>query len=137
MTEKIKLKAVILVPYVASSMGADIPHAEAEYFYKNYFYDSETYQVIGSTIEGRIYIKDDVGLYIIGEGKINSAITTTALLMCDHFDLNNTKFILCGCCGSARDIGVVGDIYFISETIDSDLGHHVDIRDKDLQEEPT
>lgn len=137
MPDKIKLKAVILVPYVASSLGADVPHAEAEYFYKHYFYDSETYQVIGSTIEGRLYIKDDVALYITGEGKTNSALNTTALLSYCRFDLENTKFILCGCCGSARDLGVAGDIYFISDAVDYDLGHFVDIRDKQNQDGAT
>lgn len=126
----IKLKAVILIPYVGSSTEEKTPQYEGKIFYEQHFHDAKTIQVLSSGYKGRMYVKDDVGMYIIGEAKINATLYTTALLYDERFDLKDTKFILCGCCGCAKDLGVVGDIYLVSDAVDYDLGHTADIRDK-------
>lgn len=124
------LKIIILVPYVASGESNEVPSAEAEFLFSDYFNEATSKQVLGSGLEGRLYIKEDVGLYIIGEGKTNASMYCTALLNDKCFDLENTKFVLFGCCGCARDFGVVGDIYFITDTVDIELGHHADSREE-------
>ena len=127
---KKNLKAVILVPYVASGEDSEVPAAEAKSLYEEHFNNAETKQVLGTGLEGRLYINDEIGLYIIGEGKTNASMYTTALFNCTDLDLNNTRFVLFGCCGCAKDFGVVGDIYFIAQAVDSELGHHADSREK-------
>lgn len=126
---KEKLKAVILVPYVASHEDSSEPLAEAAVLYGEYFNDAATLQIAGKGFEGRMYIKNQVGFYIVGEGKTNASMYCSALLNEQSFDFSDTKFILFGCCGAARDVGVVGDIYLIAETLDFDLGYHADFRD--------
>lgn len=128
------LKTIILVPYVASGESSETPSAEAKYLYDEHFKDCEYKQILGQGLEGRLYIKDEVGLYIIGEGKTNASMYCTALVNCKDFDLSATKFMLFGCCGCAKDEGVVGDIYFISETVDTELGHHADSREDGSEE---
>lgn len=124
------MKNMILVPYVASGESDEIPSAEAKYLYDEHFKDCEYKQILGKGLEGRLYVKDEIGLYIIGEGKINASMYCTALLNCKDLDLSITKFILFGCCGCAKDFGVVGDIYFITDTVDMELGYHADNREE-------
>ena len=126
-----KLKFVILVPYVASGEDQENPSAEAEHFFRHYFNDAQNKQIVGDSFEGSLYIKGDVGLYIIGEGKTNAAINCTALLNDKSFDFVDTKFIEFGCCGCVKEVGVVGDIYLIGETFDMELGHHADSREEE------
>lgn len=123
------MKTVILVPYVASLKNTSLPTAEAKFLYEDHFTEAEQIQILGDGLEGRLYVKDDVGLYIIGEGKTNASIYCTALLNNKSLNFSDTKFILFGCCGCTKGNGVVGDIYLIAETVDYELGHHVDIRD--------
>ena len=126
----IKLKAVFLIPYVGSSDKDLTPQSEAKIFYQEYFYDADIVQILSKGFRGRMYVKDGIGMYITGEAKINATMFTAALLNCDKFDLTDTKFILCGCCGCAMEYGVVGDIYLITSAVDYDLGHTADVRDK-------
>lgn len=126
---KEKLKTVLLVPYAASGENQETPTAEAQFLYQDYFNDANAVQILGNSLEGRMYVKDQMGLYIIGVGKTNASMYCTALLNNDKLDLSDTKFILFGCCGCARDVGVVGDIYLVGETVDYELGHHADSRE--------
>ena len=125
----IKLRKVILVAYVASGESSEVPTAEAKFLFEEHFKDASYKQILGSGLEGRLYIKDDIGLYIIGEGKTNASMFTTALLNAKEIVEPDTKFILFGCCGCAKEVGVVGDIYFVAETVDGELGHHADSRE--------
>lgn len=126
---KDKLKAVILVPYVASGELSEVPSAEAQFLYEEHFKDAASKQILGDGLEGKLFVKDEVGLYIIGEGKTNASMYTSALLNSKEVDTSGAKFILFGCCGCAKDFGVVGDIYFISDLVDGELGHHADSRE--------
>ena len=126
-----KLKFVILVPYVASGEDQENPSAEASFFFGQYFNDAERRQIVGDGLEGSLYVKEGIGLYIIGEGKTNATINCTALLNDKSFDFVDTKFIEFGCCGCVKEVGVVGDIYLIGETFDMELGHHADSREEE------
>lgn len=128
------MKTIILVPYVASGESSETPGAEAKFLYEEHFKDCEYKQILGQGLEGRLYIKDEIGMYIIGEGKTNASMYCTALINSNELDLSNTKFILFGCCGCAKDFGVVGDIYFITDTVDMELGHHADNREEGSEE---
>lgn len=131
------LKAVILVPYVGSNADAKTPEGEGKIFFDEYFFDAEVIQVLGSSFKGRMYVKDGIGMYIIGEGKTNAAMYTTALLSSFSFDFKDTKFVLCGCCGCAKDAGVVGDVYLVTSSVDYELGHNADVRDGNTAREVT
>lgn len=130
-----KLKTIILVPYAASSESKDAPSAEAKYLFEEHFINAGFKQILGTDIEGKLFISGDTGLYIIGEGKTNASMYTTALLNSNEVDISDAKFILFGCCGSVKGTGVVGDIYFVGETADMDLGHHADSRENGSSQE--
>lgn len=124
-----KLNKIILVPYVASGEQSEVPSAEAKFLFEGHFTNASYKQILGTGLEGRLYINGDVGLYIIGEGKTNASMYTTALFNNSEIEISNATFILFGCCGCAKGSGVVGDIYLVAEAVDYDLGHHCDARE--------
>lgn len=130
-----KLKTIILVPYVASSESEETPTAEAKFLFEDHFKNADVTQIMGTDLEGRLYINGDRGLYIIGEGKTNASMYTTALLNSNEVDISDAKFVLFGCCGATKGTGVVGDIYFVGETVDMELGHHADSRENGSSQE--
>ena len=100
-----------MVPYVASGESNEAPSAEAKFLFEEHFKDASYKQILGSGLEGRLYTIDDVGLYIIGEGKTNASMYCTALLNNKEIIVPETKFVLFGCCGCAKEVGVVGDSF--------------------------
>lgn len=119
------LDAVILIPF-AEGQDYQIPDAEAKYFYEEHFKDADAYQITNEGIVGRMYVKDNIGMYILGQGKSNASISATSLLTDKRFNFDNTTFILFGCCGGASEISAIGDLYLISSVVDFDLGYHAD-----------
>lgn len=130
--KKICLKNVILVPHAINFENPDIPGAEATYLYNSYFKNSKVIQIYGNDIIGRLYVVDNIGLYVIGEGKANSAASMSALLSSQIFELESSQYILCGSCGCAHGRGVVGDVYIIDTCIDYDFGNIIDSREVDV-----
>ncbi len=126
--EKIKPTVVIMPLFENGELAGDFP-GEAQYFYEEYFSKPEVYDIAGEPTGSKFYLQGDVGLYILGQGKVTSAVNTTALLTDVRFDFSDTTFLVTGCAGSARDFGVVGDVYIITAAIDYDLGHTADHRD--------
>ncbi len=123
-----KPKKVILIPFTKAD-GDNNLRFEAKFFYQEYFQDAEELQIVGNGLTGKLFIKDELAMYIIGEGKVSCAMTTSALLCNSDFDFSDTIFILCGCCGSAYGKGVPGDVYVVEDTVDIDLGYRIDSRD--------
>ena len=125
-----KPKKVILIPFTQVDEDNNL-RFEAKFFYQEYFQDAEALQIVGDGLAGKMFIKDELAMYITGEGKASSAMATSALLCNSNFDFSDTTFILCGCCGSAYGKGVPGDVYVIEDAVDIDLGFRVDVRDND------
>lgn len=134
---KIKLDTIILVPYTASDVHTDIPGGEATFLYDVIFKDGKVFQICGNGLGGRLYVKENMGLYIISEGKTNAAMNTTSLLSSDDFDFTDATFVLFGCCGSSVGLGVVGDFYILCGVADYDLGYVADVRDLENENSPT
>lgn len=126
--EKIKPIVVIMPLFENGELVGDFP-GEAQYFYEEYFSKPEVYDIVEEASGNKFYLQGDVGMYILGQGKVTSAVNVTALLADARFDFSDTTFLVTGCAGSARDFGVVGDVYIITAAIDYDLGHTADYRD--------
>ena len=126
--DRIKPTVVIMPLFENGELTGDFP-GEAQYFYEEYFSEPEVFDIAGEPTASKFYLQGNVGMYILGQGKVTSSINTTALLADERFDFSETTFIVTGCAGSARDFGVVGDVYIISAAIDYDLNHTADHRD--------
>ena len=124
-TEKIPVKVLILPKFEVEKMAGDFP-GEAQYYYEGYLMGGEEVEMPDDTT---VYVKDGVAMYLPGMGKIDSALSTAALLSDDRFDFSNTCILSTGCAGAAAGYGVMGDVFLITAAVDYDLGHHADIRD--------
>ena len=70
-----------------------------------------------------------MALYVTGMGKVNTALSLTAVLLDERFDFSDAYILSTGCAGSAYEYGVMGDVFVITAAIDYDLGHHADVRE--------
>ena len=126
--EPISIKVLILPKFEAGDMAGDFP-GEAQYYYENYVVGGEEYDIVGGFEDNKLYVKDGVALYVTGMGKVNSAMSLTAVLMDSRFDFSDAYILSTGCAGSSADYSVMGDVFVITAAVDYDLGHHADPRE--------
>ena len=126
--EKIRIKVLILPKFEVGEMTGDYP-GEAQFYYEGYLDGGETYEIPGTAGDGVLYVKDGVALCLLGMGKVSAAMETMAVLSDERFDFSDACIISTGCAGSAQGYGIMGDVFVITAAVDSDLGHHADIRE--------
>ncbi len=124
----IDIKVLILPKFENGEMGGDFP-GEAQYYYEAYVQGGDEYDIAGGMPGHKLYVKDGVALYVTGMGKVNSAMSTMAVLLDPRFDFSDAYILSTGCAGSTPEYTVMGDVFVISATIDYDLGHHADPRE--------
>ena len=127
-TDKVPLpvKALILPKFTVGTWGDGQPD-EGELFYRAFFTDAERFAVAGCPTP--LLYKDGLAMMAAGEGKVNAAVTLTALLCDPRFDFSKAYIISTGCAGSLPEKTVMGDVFLITATVDFDLGHTADYRD--------
>ncbi len=126
--DRISIKVLLLPKFEVDEMEGDFP-GEAQYYFEEYLAGGDAYEIAGGTNGSRLYVKDGVALYMLGMGKVNSALGTMAVLSDSRFDFSDAYIISTGCAGSAAGSSVMGDVYVITSAVDYDLGHHADIRE--------
>lgn len=126
--EKIPVRVLILPKFEVGEIEGDFP-GEAQYYYEHFLKGGEVYEIPAGTEGSRLYVKDGVGLYIVGMGKVSAALGTMAVLSDSRFDFSDSYIISTGCSGSAPVYSVMGDVFVITTAVDYDLGHHADFRD--------
>lgn len=131
-TEAIPVKVLILPKFEFGEMKGDFP-GEAQYYYERYLDEGESYKIRGDSEDNPLYYKDGVALFLPGMGKVNSALSTAAVLSDERFDFSDAYILSTGCADSAMGSTVMGDMFVISTAVDYDLGHHADIRDMENQ----
>ncbi len=134
--DKIEVKVLILPKFESGELTGDFP-AEAQFYYEAYCAGGEEYDIVGGFEGNKLYVKDGVALYLTGMGKVNSSLSTFAVLQDDRFDFSDTYIISTGCAGSAYGSTVMGDVFVVTAAVDFDLGHHADIRDMKDQKATT
>jgi purine nucleoside permease len=122
------VKVLILPKFEVGELSGDFP-GEAQLFYENYFTDSEAFEIAGTVDGSKLYYKDGLAMYVLGEGKVNSAASLTSILLDSRLDFSNACFMTVGCGGGAYERSVIGDIVLITGVADFDAGHRVDIRE--------
>ena len=134
--DAIPLKVLILPKFENGEMSGDFP-GEAQFYYEAYTQGGEEYEIKGGNPDSKLYVKDGVGIYVTGMGKVNTAATITSILLDPRFDFSDCYFISTGCAGSATEYSVMGDVFLITAAIDYDLGHHADPREMENPGSPT
>ena len=138
--DKIAVKVLVLPNFQigdqADTISGDFP-GEGQYYFQKYMKNAEEYEVPGGHEGSELYVKDGIGYYVLGEGKVNAALTTTALLTDERFDFSDAYVLSVGCCGSATETTVMGDVFLITAAVDYDAGHHADIRDMENKDRET
>ena len=129
-----KIRVLILPKFENGEMKGDLP-GEAQYYYEGYLDGGTEYKIDGGHGDSRLYVKDDVALYVTGIGKVNAAVSVSAVLKDKRFDFSDAYIISTGCGGGAVGYSTMGDVFIITSAVDYDLGHHADVRD--LEEEKT
>ena len=132
----IPVRVLILPKFEAGELTGDFP-GEAQLFYETYLAGGEEYEINGHPEPGKLYYKDGVAMYLLGQGKVSAALNTTAVLSDPRFDFSDAYILPVGCGGSAEGYGIFGDVYVISAAADFDLGHRADAREMQTESETT
>lgn len=126
-TKKLPVKVLIVPHFEIGEMKGDAP-GEAQMFFEEYFKNCDVYSGADGTA---IYYnpENEAAMYFTGVGKVNAAMSTTAILSDDRFDYSNSYILAVGCSGGAIGYTTLGDVVLESAMCDYDLGHTADIRD--------
>ena len=128
--KKMPVKVLILPKFEAGELAGDFP-GEAQYFYEEYLAGGDEFEINGVQDGNKLYYKDGVCMFIIGQGKVSAALSTSAVLLDERFDFSEAYILSIGCGGTAIGYGIPGDVFVISAAVDYDLGHQADPRDLD------
>ena len=125
--DPLPVKVLILPKFEVDQMYGDFP-GEAQYYYGQYLMNADEYNIPNSSGD-KLFYKDEVALYVLGEGKVSAAMNTMAVLSDSRFDFSDAYIISTGCAGSSVETTVMGDVFVITSCVDIDLGHHADARE--------
>ncbi|MBR0087503.1 MAG: hypothetical protein IJL98_07180 [Lachnospiraceae bacterium] len=117
-------------------MSGDYP-GEAQDFYAGYLDGGKVYDIKGLTGSEKLYYKNGVALFLLGEGKVAAALNTSAVLSDERFDFSRAYILSTGCGGAAEGYGTFGEVFVITAAVDYDLGHHADPREMGRDAETT
>lgn len=133
---KIPVRVLILPKFEVGELTGDFP-GEAQYFYEEYVAGGNVYEIEGCSGQEKLYYKNGVLLYPVGQGKVSAAVNTSAVLSDERFDFSDAYVLSVGCGGSAEGYGIFGDVFVISAAADFDLGHRADPREMESEKETT
>ncbi|MBR3248366.1 MAG: hypothetical protein IKG03_08230 [Clostridiales bacterium] len=51
------------------------------------------YEIEGSTGPSKLYYKDGVAMFVVGQGKVNSAVNTSAVISDERFDFSDSYIL--------------------------------------------
>lgn len=125
---KIKLSVLVMPCFEVGSLEDDVA-GEAQLIYQRYFIGADEFPITSSPSPASLYVKDGLGLFLLGQGKLSASVNLTMLLSDPRFDFSETLFIVSGCCGGSFENTVPGDVVLVTSVFDYDMGHHTDIRE--------
>ncbi len=126
--KKLTVKVLILPKFEIGEITGDFP-GEAQYYYDGYLAGGEVFDIGGGAGQNKLYYKEGVAMVLLGQGKVNAALHTAAVLSDERFDFSEAYILCVGCGGVAKGYGTFGDVFVISAAVDLDLGHHADARE--------
>ena len=125
---QIPVRVLILPKFEVDEMAGDFP-GEAQLFYEEYLDGGDVYDIDGSPDTNKLYYKNGVAMFVLGQGKVSAALSTAAVLSDRRFDFSDAYLLAVGCGGAAEGYGIPGDVFVITAAADFDLGHRADPRE--------
>ena len=134
--QRIPVQVLILPKFELDELAGDFP-GEAQYFYEEYLAGGDVYDIDGGSDSNKLYYKNGVAMCVLGQGKVNAALNTAAVLSDERFDFSDAYIMAVGCGGVAEGCGILGDVFVITAAADFDLGHRADPREMSDKEGTT
>ncbi len=134
--QRLPVRVLLLPKFELGEMAGDFP-GEAQCFYEEYLDGSDVYDIEGCPAPNRLYYKNGVAMCVLGQGKVNAALYTAAVLSDRRFDFSDAYIMAVGCGGAAEGYGILGDVFVITAAADFDLGHRADPREMHDKAGPT
>ena len=88
----VPVRILILPKFEMGEITGDFP-GEAQFFYEECLAGGEEYEVKGFLGTERLYYKDGVALFLLGEGKVRAALNTAAVLSDQRFEAKRKIFL--------------------------------------------
>lgn len=126
--QKILVKMLLLPKFETGDLSGDFP-GEAQYFYEEYLAGGEVYEIGSDSDKIKLYYKDGIAMCLLGQGKVSSALSTSAVLSDPRFDYSDAYILSLGCGGASEGYAIPGDVFVISGVADYDLGNWADARE--------
>ncbi len=134
--QRLPVRVLLLPKFELGEMAGDFP-GEAQCFYEEYLDGGDVYDIEGCPAPNRLYYKNGVAMCVLGQGKVNAALYTAAVLSDRRFDFSDAYIMAVGCGGAAEGYGILGDVFVITAAADFDLGHRADPREMHDKAGPT
>ena len=130
--KKPEMRALIIPKFEIDEMTGDSP-GEAQLFYESYCKGCKEIEIPSLPERSHFYFNNDngVGILVTDAGKTASALSFSALLSSDMYDLSNTYIVSVGCCGGSVGETIFGDVVLVTAACDGDLGFYADSSDKE------
>lgn len=82
---------------------------------------------------GHFYMNEDtgVGILVTGSGKTAAGLSLMAVLSSGRYDYSDAYIVSVGCAGGNVDACTLGDVILVTAACDYDLGHHVDVNERE------
>lgn len=120
----IKIKLLIIAKFEIGGLGNG-KTGEGELFFKHYFSGGDAFEVKGLAAGDKLHVRGNAAMFVSREGKINAALTTTAVLCDPRFDFSETFILSVGCAGTCFETTVMGDVVIGSAVVNGESGHTV------------
>lgn len=124
-----KVKVLITPHFEIGDISCGYP-GEAQFFFDEYMKKFEKYTTKAGVC---FYYNPDnqIALCVTGSGKVNTTLSTSSVLSDERFDFSDAYILSTGCCGGAIGYSVPGDVIIVTAACDYELGHRVDVREKE------
>ncbi len=133
--EKTALQVIIVPKFEIGEMRGDFP-GEAQLFYEKQCTGSPETVIPHMPASGHFYVNEETGAAILvtGSGKTAAALSLSAALSSGLYDYSDAYIVSVGCGGGNAAVCVPGDVVVATAACDYDLGHHVDVHEREKRD---
>ena len=88
--KKIPVQVLIIPKFEVGENAGDFP-GEAQYFYEECLDGGDVFEIDCMPEGNQLYYKDGVAMFLAGQGKVSTALGTSAVLSDERFDFSDTS----------------------------------------------
>lgn len=116
-----EVKVLVLSMFEVGENTGDFA-GEFQHWYEGYFTKAESLTIKGHVNPLFVNV-DGIAGTVVGMGKAEAAATLTAILSDQRLDFSHTYILVSGCGGISPERGTLGDVIWVDELVDYELGH--------------